>query len=104
MSKLELIYQQLCSPLASELLSNHPNDLASSGFQVPAGWKRWWEWATSIDDENTAHFPRWTSLLQYYCSTPSGDELTGIRDPTSNNKSFVGLVTYFFARAGSILS
>lgn len=93
MSRLENIYQQLCSPLASELLSTHPNDLASSGFHFPAGWKGWWEWATSIDDdEKTARFPRWMSLLQYYCSATPDGELTGCQlgDPSSN--FFVGVI------------
>ncbi|KAG1797859.1 methyltransferase domain-containing protein [Suillus plorans] len=86
MSKLEPIYQQLCSPLASELLSIHPNDLAASGFQLPGNWKGWWEWATSIDDENTPYFPRWMSILHYYSATPD-DQRTGNQVPS--NKSSI---------------
>ncbi|KAG1879227.1 hypothetical protein F4604DRAFT_560465 [Suillus subluteus] len=88
MSKLELIYQQLCSLPASELLSIHPNDLAASGFQLPGSWKGWWEWATSIDDEHTPCFPRWMSVLHYYSTTPD-DQQTGNQIPS--NKSLVGL-------------
>ncbi|KAG1822620.1 methyltransferase domain-containing protein [Suillus subaureus] len=86
MSKLELIYQQLCSLPASELLSIHPNDLAASGFQLPGSWKGWWEWATSIDDEHTPCFPRWMSILHYY-SVTSDDQRTGNQVPS--NKSSI---------------
>jgi len=89
MSTLEVIYQQLCSPPVSELLSTHPNDLASSGFHVPPGWRGWWEWATSIDDdENSAPVPRWISLVRYYCAVTPALAEDPFGDPS--NKSFVG--------------
>lgn len=84
MSKLELIYQQLCSLPASELLSIHPNDLAASGFQLPGSWKGWWEWGTSIDDQNTPCFPRWMSILHYYSAT-SDDQRTGNQVPSNQS-------------------
>lgn len=73
------IYDKVSSPLATSLLTTHPNQ-ATLGACVPDSWSSWWDWAAEHDQDH----PKWIQLLEYYCRPNEKDDCS---PPTSSCRS-----------------
>ncbi|KAI6027554.1 methyltransferase domain-containing protein [Pisolithus microcarpus] len=73
------IYDRIASPLATSLLTTHPNQVTLDG-RTPDLWSSWLGWAAEYDQE----LPKWQQLLSYYCRpTESPTESASLETPES---------------------
>lgn len=73
------IYDRIASPLATSLLTTHPNQVTLDGG-TPDLWSSWLGWAAEYDQE----LPKWQQLLSYYCRpTESPTESASLETPES---------------------